>query len=1111
MIKPDHATRAQITASDPTASTWLGANAGSGKTKVLTDRVARLLLMGVPPQRILCLTYTKAAASEMQNRLFKRLGAWAMLDDKSLEQSLSELGVALVEDKGRARTLFARAIDTPGGLKIQTIHSFCAALLRQFPLEAGVSPQFRELDERGQSRVLETVLDDLAGQKPSVLESLARHYSGESFADLAASVAGASESFLATDTGSLPRNLGIEDGQSLETIYEDMVSPEDEEFLMSLAPLLKEAPKPTDKTLGRELAGLDGAPNSLKFDILAKSLLFGAGAAKPFGAKIGRLPTADLRKGPFAEYAPRFEDIMKRVEDGHGLRLRYEAAVKSQCLLDFAHHFLPAYERAKAERGVLDFDDLIHRARNLLDNVDMTWILFKLDGGIDHVLVDEAQDTSPAQWKVVEALTAEMTSGQGARTDIERTLFVVGDKKQSIYSFQGADAEGFDSMRDVFGKKLELGAGLKSAALTHSFRSAPAILKAVDCVFEGAAADGLGDLLEHKAFHENMPGRVDLWDLETPMDQDEPPPWYDPVDRPSRHSPRVRLARKIATRIDGLLKTGTLEDESGSARRIRGGDILVLVRGRGALFDAIIQACKSRNLPMAGTDRLRISAELAVRDILALLSFTALPDDDLSLATSLRSPLFGWSESDLYDLAHNRLDGVKLWQELRDRRAEFPDTFERLTEIRRRADFLRPFELIELILTRLHGRSALVARLGSEAEDGINELLNQALVYEQTEVPSLTGFLAFSNSEDISIKRQVDSQGDLIRVMTVHGAKGLEAPIVILPDTIHGKRRDRAPFVISPEAGPLWNMSRERAPEIVLTAKKQAEKAAADEENRLLYVAMTRAASWLVVAGARGESEPKESWWDTVHDGLLRAGAKRTSDGDEDVLRLESGVWPTEITEHKDPSTPTSIANVELAPSVRAEKQPAPMLSPSSLGGDKVLEGRADADMFDDAKSRGSVIHRLLEVLPGLSREMWPEAAQAHLDPERDDKQRILDEVAKVVDAAPDVFAPATLAEVELAASVPGRDAHIFGAADRVVVDDHEVRIVDFKSNAEVPSHAEETPEGLLRQMGAYLVAAEQIWPMHDVTLEIIWTRTASRMVLPHAIVREAFKRTPIS
>ena len=1113
MIELDEASRAQAKAADPTASTWLGANAGSGKTRVLTERVARLLLRGVPPQRILCLTYTKAAASEIQNRLFKRLGGWAMLDDKALQRSLAALGTSDDTGLDRARTLFARAIETPGGLKIQTIHSFCAALLRRFPLEAGVSPQFRELDDRDQLRVIDDVLDALASDAPDVLRELAVQYSGETFSELALEVAGASDEFLTADLPSVADVFGVEPHLTLEDVHAAALEPGDLDFLASLVDLLRGSAKPTDHKLADFLSALKSLDIPEQLDGLASALLTGASAAEPFSAKIGKIPTKGLREGAFAPHVTGFDDIMRRVEHAHRLRLNLEAATRTAALRRFADIFLPAYEARKRDLGVLDFDDLIAKTRALLHNVDMTWILYRLDGGIDHVLVDEAQDTSPAQWSVIEALTAELTAGHGAREDVARTIFVVGDKKQSIYSFQGADARGFDLMRDRFGERLRGGAGLRTEALTFSFRSAPAILASVDSVFQGTAAAGLDQDLEHRPFYAEMPGRVDLWDLEEPEPGDEDPPWHDPVDRPARHSPRLRLADKVARHIGEMLENGTIQGENGTPRRITGGDILILVRGRGELFDAIIRACKGAGLPIAGADRLRVNAELAVRDLLALLSFLVLPDDDLSLATVLRSPLFGWSEADLYGLAQPRGDGVGLWQALRGAREDHPGTFERLTELRRRADFFRPYELLEYVLTCFGGRRAMLERLGPEAEDGIDELLNQALSYEQSEVPSLTGFLAFAHADDITIKRQIESSGDLIRVMTVHGAKGLEAPVVILPDTIHGGNHLRNTFLSSSGTGPVWNVGSDRAPKALRALKSAAKEAAAEEDNRLLYVAMTRAANWLVVAGARGERAVKDSWWSKIEAGMTTTGARRIERGDSGFLRLETGIWP-DAPERKDtdsetvsPARPGVGLSSDAAPPSNSRR----LVTPSALGGDKVLPFEADTVAPEDAKARGTQVHRLLETLPALPRDSWSAAAARLLDLSPDDTAPLLAEASAVIEAAPDVFAPEALAEVDLTAGLPGTNSVIVGAVDRLLPGDKTVRLVDFKTNAEVPHSPEVVPDGLLRQMGAYLIAAEQVWPDREIVLEILWTRTLTRMVLPHAIVRAAFGKHTIS
>ncbi len=1110
MTQFDDAALAQNNASDPQASTWLSANAGSGKTRVLTDRVARLLLQGVDPQSVLCLTYTKAAASEMQNRLFKRLGDWAMLDDIKLAEGLADLGEVASHDLDVARTLFARAIETPGGLKIQTIHSFCAALLRQFPLEAGVSPQFRELDEQGRDRLLEDVLDGLAMGEPDTVSKLALQFSGESLTGLAAQIAGSADRFQRTDRAEICAHIGISADMTAKGIVDAAIWSGDLEFLTTLPDILRTSDMASDLKLADKIASLPMLGSLVVVRSLADVFLYRKKSKTPFGAKTDSTPTKDFRDGPFAPYTPRLHQIMLQVERAFDILRSFNAAEQTLALHNFAAVFLPAYATAKDAAGVLDFDDLIVKARGLLQDQGLAWVLYRLDGGINHILVDEAQDTSPAQWEVIDALAADITSGKGARDTASRSIFAVGDKKQSIYSFQGADARAFDLMADKFARQLESGPGLQRRELNYSFRSSRAILTAVDAVFQGEWATGIGGEATHHAHQDQLPGRVDLWPKVPRPDAPEDLAWNDPVDRKAANDPTIVLAEKIAAQIQQILCTGTVPDENGGFRPVEAGDILILVQRRSALFDSIIRCCKNLNLPIAGADRLKVNAELAVRDLLALLSFLALPEDDLSLATALRSPLFGWTEAELFNVAQGRKG--YLWASLRDQKAEFPETVARLTTFRNNADFRRPFELIELILTRFGGRRALVSRLGPEAEDGINELLNQALAYEQTCVPSLTGFLARTGSEDIDIKRQSGTSGNLIRVMTVHGAKGLEASIVFLPDTIRGGHSRFDSFVSGQDGVPIWNISGDLAPDRISDAKDWVASANAEERQRLLYVAMTRAKHWLIVGGAEMENPSPDNWYDAIASGLERTDAISVVDGDQSVTRLQFGDWPTRDS-GKSPDTETKTAPVDAffetdaLPPVNRQSPRAP----SDLGGSKSMPGDAGAES-SVATMRGSQLHRLLEHLPCLPRDEW-EAAASNLLPGSppDDFQPIFAEAVACIDALPEVFSSASLAEVDIFADIPTVKGQISGAVDRLIVEDACVRAIDFKSNKVVPTRQEDVPEGILRQMGAYLEALEEIWPRREISIEILWTATGGLMALEHAIVRRALANATTS
>ena len=572
-------------------------------------------------------------------------------------------------------------------------------------------------------------------------------------------------------------------------------------------------------------------------------LLFGEKTAVPFGAKVGKIPTKKTQAALGENLAP-FNALMGRVELARNGLISLYSAQKTAALHQFARVFLPAYEAEKQRRGWLDFDDLILKSRALLSDSNVAaWVLFRLDGGLDHILVDEAQDTSPAQWKVIEHLAQEFSSGVGARDDVQRTIFVVGDKKQSIYSFQGADPREFDRMQKHFKQRFgDIGAPFISLGLEHSFRSSDAILRFVD------QSVSISEMT-HLAFHDQFPGRVDLWPVVPVTPKPTKEHWYDPVDIVGEDHQEVILARKVATFMASQIGKGALPLAGGGQRLIQASDFLILVRRRSNLFQEIIRACKKLDLPIAGADRLKLGAELAVKDLVAVLNFLATPEDDLSLAAALKSPLFGWDEAKLYDLAGRRTH-TYLWQELRTRSGEFPDSFALLEDLRNNADFMRPYDLIERILTRHNGRQLLLARLGREAEDGIDALLAQTLTYEHTEVPSLTGFLTWLATDEVEIKRQLDTAGDLIRVMTVHGAKGLESPIVILPDT--GKRTvpSREQIIPMDQAGAAWRVPSAQQPERMKVALTQLKAVQKEEQERLFYVAATRAENWLIVAAA---------------------------------------------------------------------------------------------------------------------------------------------------------------------------------------------------------------------------------------------------------------------
>jgi len=1061
----DDATRAQIDAALPNRSTWLSANAGSGKTRVLTDRVALLLLQGVMPQRILCLTYTKAAASEMQNRLFKRLGTWAMMPDDALTTSLLHLGVARgtvnSETLRDARRLFAKAIETPGGLKIQTIHSFCASLLRRFPLEAEVSPGFAEMDDRSARLLRADVLETMAQDMPDVVRDLAAKFTGEAPDALLAEISRHAELFDETPSDKDLRQMaGLPDGVTADSILRDAFDGGEAALVEAMLPLLQQGGK-TDATLAQHLSALDlSAPSLGLVQALEPLCLLGASAKTPFAPKPGP-PTKAVAQAMGA-LKDAWDALKARIAEARVLRIGLASYERNAALHAFAEPFLERMATAKQQRSWLDFDDLIRKARKLLTDPSVaSWVLFRLDGGIDHILVDEAQDTSPVQWEVIRLLSEEFFSGDSAR-DVQRTIFVVGDKKQSIYSFQGADPAEFDRLRDFFDTRLaQIQAPFANRELLYSFRSAAPVLKLVDAVFTEDLRKGMGGPLEHKAFKSDLPGRVDLWDwIETEKEEfDEP--WYSPVDTVGANHHSVLLANQIAGHILHQTQCGQItqiirEDgvDKPVTRAIRASDFLILVQSRsaqGGLFHEIIRACKDG-----------------------------------------RSGL--------------------LWDQLDARTSEFPELHAMLTDLRDKADFERPYELLERALTVHRGRERLLDRLGLEAEDGITALLDQALQYEQSEAPSLTGFLTWLATDDVTIKRQMDSGGDFIRVMTVHGAKGLEAPIVILPQTGTTKNEVRDD-ILETGGNALWKARATEATALqsdMVEAKKELQ---FQERMRLLYVALTRAESWLIICGSGDPPKKGETWYEISERALEDLGAT-PKDGTK--LRLQQGDWPQETAARgtQDVVAPKALPGWARRAAEMPVK-PSEPVSPSNLGGAKTVAGRPEGLTETDAKARGTMIHLLLETLANKEVSQRQAVAERLLARYKNPlDEDLLAHAARVLDA-PDLahlWTGEALVEAPISAALPELGgAMMSGTIDRLIITQDIVLAVDFKSNRMVPDRAEDTPEGVLRQLGAYASALQQIYPDKRVETAVLWTQTAQLMTLPHDIVRQALLRAHTS
>jgi ATP-dependent helicase/nuclease subunit A len=1117
----------QREAADAASSVWVAASAGTGKTKVLTDRVLSLMLGGSPPTRILCLTFTRAAAAEMANRLHERLSRWAVLPEAELCDELVAL-LGRVPDRNRldhARRLFATVLDAPGGLGIETIHAFCQSLLRRFPVEAAVPAHFQLLDERAAGELLADVREEVlaaaregsAPELATAVATLARRVGEARFWTLLDLIAAARTRFrrLTESVGGvgeilakLARPLDLTPTATEAAAIAEACDEQafDGEALRRAAEAMLASQAPTDRDRGATLADWLGEPDRRIERFAAHCEIF----FTKEGVARARLLSKSLATSSPAVLAS-LEDEMRRLDV---VRARCAAAALFETTAAVTHlaiAMLRSYERLKRSRAVLDYEDLIARSVELLERPGVApWVLFKLDGGLDHLLIDEAQDTNPEQWRVVQALTQEFFTGEGAH-DRPRTVFAVGDAKQSIFSFQGADPGAFIGMRGHFAERAtQAQGGWRTVALETSFRSTDAVLQAIDAVFsQPAAADGValdGAAIRHEPHRRKHAGRVELWPLVEPTSDASPGGWVMPVAPEPVREPEQRLATLIAATIRRWLDDR--ERLPARDRRIRPGDIMVLVRRRTPFIAALVRALRDRAVPVAGVDRMRLTEQLAVEDMIALANFLLLPEDDLTLATVLKGPLFGFDEDRLFALAHGR--NGRLWHELLRRGDEHPlhaQARGTLTELLSRADFAPPYELFAEVLGALGGRRRLLARLGPEAEDALDEFLEAALAFEADHPPSLQAFLHWLVAGETEVKRDLDRGMGEVRVLTVHGAKGLEAPIVILPDTISVPNQvDALQWV---EGGlPLWLIAGAHTTvPLAAQARGDAERRRDQEYRRLLYVAMTRAEDRLYVCGWR-PNKPVSSgcWYELVRQGLAGAAGVRAEPMDFTSLAGADG-WAGEGLVL---DTPQRVAGVaDRAPVDRSELQealpawaqvrppPEPM-PPRPLAPSRpvAIEPTVRSPLGEDqgaAYQRGRLIHRLLQSLPELPHERRAAAAERFLSLPvhglaAEARAAIAAETLSVLqepEFAP-IFGPGSRAEVPVVGLIG--DRALSGQIDRIVVTEDTVLVVDYKTLRPAPASEAEIPALYLDQLAAYVAAVQAIYPGKSVRAALLWT-----------------------
>ncbi|ATC26397.1 double-strand break repair helicase AddA [Caulobacter vibrioides] len=1147
----------QRIAADPTISAFVTANAGSGKTKTLIDRVARLLLAGVEPQAILCVTYTKAAAAEMQRRLFDRLGKWSVTSDADLRAELVKLvGEADARYDAKslsdARALFAKALETPGGLKIQTIHAFCEKLLRRFPLEAGVSPGFTVMDDQAGAAIARAARRAVAAWVDShddaFSEAYARFSVALDFQSFEAMFAGFEArrgqimtyvqrcGGLAVAVSDAWRRCGFDGPTSAQDLAVRAMARLDLPAWRAAATVLFDGGGKQDAKSAEALAAVARDPEAT-LDVALRALFTEGGEGTPatWPAKTSGLKSReDLREALLLEQA-KLEAAREQVRAAR-------VAEDTQNALLLAGLYIERHMAEKEARGALDFTDLIDKTRLLLtEKVEAAWVLYKLDGGIDHILLDEAQDTAPEQWEILRALTADFFVGEtsegwsGRRA--ERTLFVVGDEKQSIYSFQGADPTRLLEETQGYISRIEaVGAVGKGVPLTVSYRSTHQVLSFVDALFsdpdtrEGVPPPVGQDLVRHELFRHGHPGCVDLWPLTRELPGEDREAWEKPLDEEGERSANRRLAEAIAAETRAILDRGdaVFDKDMGRHRAAHAGDILVLVRRRKALFEEIIRALKRRGVPVAGADRLALSSHIAFEDLVALGRFILFPDDDLTLAALLKTPFCGLGDDDVYALAKGRRG--TLWAELTRRSEERPEWAAAravldwaLAEGRRR----QPFEFYAgwLGLTDADGRShraKVLTRLGAEAEEALDEFLAQVMEAEQRGVRDLEALVADFAALDIIVKREMEGARREVRVMTAHGSKGLEAPIVFLPETTVKRGAGGSPLLVTEDGALLWCASGKGDCAASAKARKLREDKEAQEALRLLYVALTRARERLILCGridARTKDDKVGGWYAAARAAFahpdIAPGVRTIGDGETAFLRYG----------------PDPLGAPRVAPATAAVAAPPAWIMAQATPEPAAARYAAPSRLEDTARvpapsplariaglgryRRGELIHKLLQLLPDLPPAQRPDAARRILAAERDltDTQRT--EMASAAFGVLEdarfaaVFGPNSRAEVALA----GTSVHlpqglaVSGRVDRLVVDDARVLVVDYKTNRPSPDRIEDADTAYLAQMAVYAAVLREVFPGRTVEAALVWTDGPKLMPVPEKVMALALAR----
>ena len=859
MTKKQTLSPEQDLAANPAENIWVQANAGTGKTSVLVQRLLRILFRcpNCKNTGILCLTYTNAGAGEMRNRILAALRKWAMSSDDELSDLLHGVAFSNIpsaDDLVHARSIFFHYIDNPDILKIKTIHGFCEEILHRFPIEAGISPSWSLVSDSAQRILQQDAFTKMINSPAkslntySAFEHLVERVSENYITDLLGilselykqffdvnDIVKYRQYFIDTTSNFLKlkniKNVGV-DIKKLEEIIK--IASDEQKSSKKPVKFLDDIINTTKQYIN----------NTIDFEKYKTIYLTAQGTKK-----------STVSKRDFLIHE------QNRVYEQNQQNENQTIFADTVALFDLGGAFAQQYKMLKAQKNLLDFDDLILYTRKLFsDKSTMGWILSQLDISLGYILVDEAQDTSPLQWDIMNMLSGDFFS-DGDTSDMPRTMFVVGDTKQSIYGFQGADPHAFANSRDIISKQIKHNLRtIREVPLTQSFRSSAPVLNAVDKFFADKTVIAISNFSNnpHKCFRKNTRGAFEIHKI---------------ASKHETEITRLEYVKNIANKIKSLIDSGERAAQ----------DIMILVQQRNPFAPLMVAELKRLNIDVAGSDRIVLPQFSAIKDLLNLLRWCINPTDNYSLCCVLRSPIFRLNQRDIFDLCtrRNNINSARfsaaqntipttIYEQMQD---SYPNEFAILEKIKTLSETVAPYSFFTSVLQTNNIRESFISALGDQVIDPIEEFLTICLSYERTQPGTLRHFLKWFITGNSEIKRDMDAANG-VRIVTVHGSKGLEAPVVFLIDTTRVPKTENI-LPIPSKDFPAWIwVPRTNTSEHYNNANGALTQTRIEEYYRLLYVAMTRARDELYIYGYTTNKNASETSW---HSQLWRVFANNNN------------------------------------------------------------------------------------------------------------------------------------------------------------------------------------------------------------------------------------------